>query len=59
MDVLGMHGEPTNAGGVSGETRVAVVVGRGEKTGLATACRWRCKWEGVGSYECNVKGSWA
>ena len=34
MDVLGVHREPTSAGGANGETRVAVVVGRGKKIGL-------------------------
>ena len=31
MDVLGVHGGPTRARGASGEARVAVIVGKGEK----------------------------
>ena len=37
MDVLGVHGEPTSAGGASGEARVAFVAGKGEKTRLVSA----------------------
>ena len=38
IDVLGMHREPTSAGGASREARVAVVAGRGKEYRVGMVC---------------------